>query len=148
MASTLSPTVRFALIIRPTCPVKVSFMGYDCLSAPSPSKLIEPTRERLSRLRVLWADPTPWQLSALPTCRFGSTYLALSQVPPGSPKFLMLLSRTYSCATSHALRGPRQTFRALTILALFVLASGTLTPWPSAFEAYAPYALYRGCIKL
>jgi len=69
--------------------------------------------------------------------------------PPGSPKFLMLLSRTYSCATSHALRGPRQTLRALTrYSALFVLASGPLTPSPSASGTCVPYALYRGCIKL
>ncbi len=53
-----------------------------------------------------------------------------------------------SLHTSHALCGPRQTLRALTrFSALFVLASGPLTPSPSAFEAFAPYRLYRGCIK-
>jgi hypothetical protein len=54
-----------------------------------------------------------------------------------------------SLHTSHALYGPRQTLRALTrFSALFVLASGPLTPSPSALETCVPYALYRGCIKL
>jgi hypothetical protein len=64
-----------------------------------------------------------------------------------------------SLHASHALRGPRQTLGALTyrmytdrtsaLRALSVLASGPLTPSPSAFEAFAPYSLYRGCsIKL
>jgi len=42
----------------PSRPVNVSFAGYVSLSAPSPC-------DRLSRLRVLWADLTPWQPSAL-----------------------------------------------------------------------------------
>jgi hypothetical protein len=37
----------------PPRPVSVSFAGYVFLSAPSP-------RERSYRLRVLWADLTPW----------------------------------------------------------------------------------------
>lgn len=44
-----------------------------------------------------------------------------------------------SLHASHALCGPRQTLRALTrFSALFVLASGPLTPSPSALEAFAP----------
>ena len=48
---------------------------------------------------------------------------------------------------SHALCGPRQTLRALTLSsALFVLASGPLTPSPSGLWDFRP-TLYRGCIK-
>ena len=73
------------------------------------------TRERPYRLRVLWADRGAklrhsLAVIGLPTWRFGSAYLALSQEPPGSPKFLYA-----SLHTSHALSGPRQTLRALTI---------------------------------
>jgi hypothetical protein len=61
-----------------TCPGKVSFTGYDCLSAPSPHlhSTAGAVCERPYRLRVIWADPTPdgslasLQLlaSAPPTC--------------------------------------------------------------------------------
>jgi len=68
IAPKLSPAVRFALLVGPACPDKVSFTGYGCLSAPSPC-------ERPYRLRVLWADPTPegssaslLGLSCPPTC--------------------------------------------------------------------------------
>ena len=53
-----------------------------------------------------------------------------------------------SLHASHALCGPRQTLRALTSFsALFVLASGPLTPSPSAFGTFVPDPLYRGYIK-
>ncbi len=52
-----------------------------------------------------------------------------------------------SLHASHALCGPRQTLRALTLSsALFVLASGSLTPSPSGLWDFRP-SLYRGCIK-
>ena len=68
----------------PPCPVKVSFAGYVCLSAPSP-------RERPDRLRVLWADPTP--------CHLRLSYLIFrlglpgrfTQEWSGPPKSLALL---------------------------------------------------------
>ena len=99
----------------PPCPGNVSFAGYVSLSAPSPC-------ERPYRLRVLWADLTPWQPSAsllllgrgsLPGCFLGlmlgsglpqfrgfpvcgSLSVSLAPAPvqelPGSPKFLSFLS--------------------------------------------------------
>ncbi len=61
VAPIIFPAVRFALLIRPCSPAKVSFTGCDCLSAPSPC-------ERPYRLRVLWADPTPEGSSASLLC--------------------------------------------------------------------------------
>ena len=78
-----SPQGGLPCFTGPACPDKVSFVGYDCLSAPSPC-------ERLSRLRVLWADPTPDRLR-FSYLLFQSTYL-LSQERIGSPKFLTFLS--------------------------------------------------------
>jgi len=119
-------------------------MGYDCLSAPSPSGLSKPTRERPHRLRVLWADPTPWQPSA--SLLVVSAPPTWHLLPPGATRVSQVPGT--SLHTSHALSGPRQTLRALTrYSALFVLASGPLTPSPSAFGTFVPDPLYRGYIK-
>ena len=122
-------------MIGPSCPVSVSCVGYVCLSVPSPC-------ERRYRLRVLWTDPTP--------CRHRLSYLVFRFGLPeriqewsGSPKSLMLLSTHTALFVD-----PGRPSEHSPVIALFVLASGTLTPSPSAFEAFAPYALYRGCIKL
>jgi len=80
----LSPSVRLALIVRPYSPVKVSFIGYVCLSVPSPC-------ERRDRLRVLWTDPTPCHLRlSYLIFRFGlpDTFQEWSE----PPKSLVLLS--------------------------------------------------------
>ena len=59
-------------------------MGYDCLSAPSPC-------ERLSRLRVLWADPTPDRLR-LSYLFFRSAYLPSGRNKSGLPSSCAFLS--------------------------------------------------------
>jgi len=103
-----SPQGGLPCFTGPACPGKVSFVGYDCLSAPSPcERLSRPRWSGGSFLRVLWADPTPDRLR-LSYLIFRSAYL-LSQERIGSPKFLCV-----SLDTCHALCGPRQTFGKLT----------------------------------
>jgi hypothetical protein len=70
--------------------------------------------------------PLPW-LNIRISCS-DAPLSPCAQESPGSPKSLTFLS------THPTLFGPRQTLRALTICALFVLASGPLTPSPSAFR--------------
>jgi hypothetical protein len=60
----------------------------------------------------------------------------------GSPKFLCV-----SLDTCHALCGPRQTFGKLTFDAFSVLASGPLTPSPSAFGGFHHQRNLRGYVK-
>jgi len=68
----------------PTCPVKVSSVGYVSLSVPSP-------RERPYRLRVLRTDPTPEGLR-LPYLSFRVCLPAFQQELFGSPMFPASLS--------------------------------------------------------
>jgi len=130
----LSPPVRLALIIGPSCPVSVSYVGYVCLSVPSPC-------ERRYRLRVVWTDPTPCRLR-LSYLVFRSAYLSPigdgapvpAQERTGSPKFLRLLSTPTPLSG-----GLRQTLQNLACCSdSLVLASRPLTRSPSALEACAP----------
>ena len=135
----LSPPVRLALIIGPSCPVSVSYVGYVCLSVPSPC-------ERRYRLRVVWTDPTPCRLR-LSYLVFRSAYLSpigdWAHVPAqertGSPKpalsevegFLRLLSTPTPLSG-----GLRQTLQNLACCSdSLVWASRPLTRSPSALEA-------------
>ena len=115
----------------------VSYVGYVCLSVPSPC-------ERRYRLRVLWTDPTPCnhRLSYL-IFRFGlpDCFSGVVRVSQACPE----RSRRISDASLHAYRalhGPRQTLWNLAPCSdSIVLASRPLTRSPSAPETCVPYTL-------
>ena len=63
---------------------------------------------------------------------------------PGTIRVSQVLN--ISLHTCHALRGPRQTLRSLSFIGFFVLASGPLTPSPSALSSITGlYQDFREC---
>ena len=93
-----------------------------------------------------------------------SEYYGLIRLPGRPSASLLVLSAPPTCVPPRSLQGlsssrrfspriPRSLWtpadpRCAHQCARSVLASGPLTPSPSAFEAFASYALYRGYIKL
>ena len=114
----LSPTGRLALSSGPTCSVSVSFVGYVSTPAPSPCERLSPSPSTMS-----WSDSQ--MVFGLPS--FGRLRLPARAGTIWASQVLGV-----SLHTCHALSRPRQTLSNLTFGSCFVLASGTLTPSPSA----------------
>jgi hypothetical protein len=83
--------------------------------------------------------------------RYRLAYLSFRLHLPGSSPGATRVSQVLECFSLARTRAPHPMLfvdpgrpsEHSPFLALFVLASGTLTPSPSAFEAFAPYALFE-----
>jgi hypothetical protein len=105
-------------------PDRVSFASSVIPSAPSPC-------ERLSRLRVIWADLTPCRFPMLFTVAIFTGLIA--QEPAGPPKFPVLILQT-----CHALMTPADPQESRPLPGL---GSGLLLSPGFPFVAHDPYAL-------